>query len=206
MTDQPSRVTPGEISALLDQARRLTAADAPLAEQIAYHERKAELLSRIAARLDTAEAHQVAADAWHYVGTWPASATEQEVTRVKMSAFSGQQLAQVDNPDPFAPPVWRSPVYHTPGWVITIVQLARVIVALVKFLARHPVLDLVLAVRAAGLAPGRMARPGHPHRHRDRRCSPAGGCAGPRRSPGSSAPRSGASGGAGTTSGTGWPC
>jgi S-DNA-T family DNA segregation ATPase FtsK/SpoIIIE len=67
---------------------------------------------------------------------------------MKMSAFSGQQLAQVDNPDPFAPPVWRSPIYHTPGWVITIVQLARVIIAVVKFLARHPVLDLVLAVEA----------------------------------------------------------
>ena len=63
-----------------------------------------------------------------------------------MSRFSGQQLAQVDNPDPFAPPVWRSPIYHTPGWVITIVQLIRVIVALVKFLARHPLLDMVFAV------------------------------------------------------------
>jgi S-DNA-T family DNA segregation ATPase FtsK/SpoIIIE len=67
---------------------------------------------------------------------------------MKMSAYSGQQLAQVDNPDPFAPPAWRSPIYHTPGWVITIVQLARVIVALIKFLARHPVLDLVLAAEA----------------------------------------------------------
>jgi S-DNA-T family DNA segregation ATPase FtsK/SpoIIIE len=65
---------------------------------------------------------------------------------VKTSAYSGQQLAQLDNPDPFAPPVWRSPVYHTPGWVIVIVQLVRVLVAVVKFLARHPVLDLVLAV------------------------------------------------------------
>jgi S-DNA-T family DNA segregation ATPase FtsK/SpoIIIE len=74
---------------------------------------------------------------------------------VKTTAFSGQQLAQIDNPDPFAPPVWRSPVYHTPGWVITIVQLIRAIVALVRFLARHPVLDLeaavlVLAWRLAG--------------------------------------------------------
>ena len=59
---------------------------------------------------------------------------------MKMSAFSGEQLAQVDNPDPFAPPVWRSPVYHTPGWVITIVQLARLLAALVRFLVRHPVL------------------------------------------------------------------
>src|SRR5689334_7280336 len=63
-----------------------------------------------------------------------------------MSAYSGQQLAQLDNPDPFAPPAWRSPIYHTPGWVITIVQLVRAIVAVVKFLVRHPALDLVLAV------------------------------------------------------------
>jgi DNA segregation ATPase FtsK/SpoIIIE, S-DNA-T family len=74
---------------------------------------------------------------------------------VKTTGFSGQQLAQIDNPDPFAPPAWRSPVYHTPGWVITIVQLVRVIAALLKFLARHPVLDLeaailVLAWRLAG--------------------------------------------------------
>jgi hypothetical protein len=67
MTDQPSRVTPAEISALLDQARYLSR-DAPLDEQISYHERKAYLLSRIAASLDTADAHRVAADAWHYVG------------------------------------------------------------------------------------------------------------------------------------------
>ena len=74
---------------------------------------------------------------------------------MKVSSFSGQQLAQVDNPDPFAPPVWRSPIYHTPGWVITIALLTRVIVALVKFLARHPLLDLeaaalLLAWRLAG--------------------------------------------------------
>jgi hypothetical protein len=68
MTDQPSRVTPDEISALLDQARHLTP-DVPLADLLTYHERKADLLSRIAARLDTAEAHQVAADAWDYVAS-----------------------------------------------------------------------------------------------------------------------------------------
>jgi hypothetical protein len=66
MTDQPSRVTLGEISALLDQARNL-GSDAPLSEQITYHENKAQLLSRIAADLETAEAHLVAADAWHFV-------------------------------------------------------------------------------------------------------------------------------------------
>jgi DNA segregation ATPase FtsK/SpoIIIE, S-DNA-T family len=67
---------------------------------------------------------------------------------VRMSTFSGQQLAQVNNPDPFAAPVWRSPVYHTPGWLITLVQLVRVLAALVRFLARHPLLDLAVAVLA----------------------------------------------------------
>jgi hypothetical protein len=66
MTDQPARVTPGEISALLDHARQLTPG-ASLDEQIAYHEHKASLLSRCADDLGTAEAHQVAADAWHYL-------------------------------------------------------------------------------------------------------------------------------------------
>jgi hypothetical protein len=66
MTDQPARVTPGEISALLDHARHL-GPGASLDDQIAYHERKASLLSRCAADLGTAEAHEVAADAWHYL-------------------------------------------------------------------------------------------------------------------------------------------
>ena len=39
----------------------------------------------------------------------------------------GEQLAQVDNRDPFAVPVWRSPVYRTPEPVIMVVQLVRLI-------------------------------------------------------------------------------
>ena len=66
MTDQPSRVTPAEISDLLDQARQLTPG-ADLTDLIAYHEHKAQLLYRIAADLGTTEAHEVAADAWHYL-------------------------------------------------------------------------------------------------------------------------------------------
>ena len=46
MTNQPSRVTPAEISELLSTARTLSP-DAPIGEQIAYFERKAELLSHI---------------------------------------------------------------------------------------------------------------------------------------------------------------
>ena len=63
-----------------------------------------------------------------------------------MSAFSGEQIAQVNNPDPFAPPVWRSPVFHTPGWIIVIVQLWRLLAAIVGFILRHPLLDLAAVV------------------------------------------------------------
>ena len=34
-----------------------------------------------------------------------------------MRHVTGEQIAQIDNPDPFAPPVWRSPVYRTPEGV-----------------------------------------------------------------------------------------
>jgi hypothetical protein len=61
------RVTPGEISELLTAALTLPL-DAPLDEQIAFHERKARLMSRIARDLDTSEASGVAADAWHEAG------------------------------------------------------------------------------------------------------------------------------------------
>jgi DNA segregation ATPase FtsK/SpoIIIE, S-DNA-T family len=52
----------------------------------------------------------------------------------------GQPLAQVDNPDPFAVPVWRSPVYQTPHAIIWTVQLVRLIWRLLWFALRHPLL------------------------------------------------------------------
>src|SRR5260370_30123858 len=74
---------------------------------------------------------------------------------MRMSSFSGQQIAQVDNPDPFAVPVWRAPVYHTPGWAIGIVQLWRLLAALVGFIARHPLIDLAaLSLAGAWYAAG----------------------------------------------------
>ena len=68
---------------------------------------------------------------------------------MRMSTFSGDQIAQVNNPDPFAVPVWRSPVYHTPGWLIGLVQLWRLLAALIRFIVRHPVLDLAAALIGA---------------------------------------------------------
>jgi DNA segregation ATPase FtsK/SpoIIIE, S-DNA-T family len=59
---------------------------------------------------------------------------------------TGEQLAQVDNQDPFAPPVWRSPVHRTPELIIWVVQFARLVARIVWLLVRHPVW-----VAAAGL-------------------------------------------------------
>ena len=54
---------------------------------------------------------------------------------------TGEQYAQIDNPDPFASPVWRSPVYRTPEPVIWLVQFLRALARLAWFLIRHPLLD-----------------------------------------------------------------
>ncbi len=74
-----------------------------------------------------------------------------------MRNVTGEQLAQVDNPDPFASPVWRSPVYRTPECVIWIVQFLRLLVRLAWFILRHPLLDAV-----AGLAALAWLRAGWP--------------------------------------------
>jgi DNA segregation ATPase FtsK/SpoIIIE, S-DNA-T family len=62
---------------------------------------------------------------------------------------AGQPLAQVDNPDPFAVPVWRSPVYQTPHVVIWPVQLVRLAWRLLWFAIRHPLLTAAVAVLAS---------------------------------------------------------
>ena len=38
---------------------------------------------------------------------------------------TGEQVAQIYNPDPFARPVFRAPVYRTPAGLILIAWLVR---------------------------------------------------------------------------------
>jgi DNA segregation ATPase FtsK/SpoIIIE, S-DNA-T family len=52
---------------------------------------------------------------------------------------TGDQIAQLRNPDPFAVPAWRSPVYRTPLAIVAIVHFMRMIAWLVRFLFRHPI-------------------------------------------------------------------
>jgi S-DNA-T family DNA segregation ATPase FtsK/SpoIIIE len=53
---------------------------------------------------------------------------------------TGDQIAQLRNPDPFAVPAWRSPIYRTPLAIVAIVHTARLLARLVRFVFRHPVL------------------------------------------------------------------
>jgi S-DNA-T family DNA segregation ATPase FtsK/SpoIIIE len=59
---------------------------------------------------------------------------------------TGDDIAQVRNPDPFAVPAWRSPVYRTPLWIVAIAHFVRMLVWLVRFLFRHPVLVLAAVI------------------------------------------------------------
>jgi len=45
---------------------------------------------------------------------------------------TGEEIAQLRNPDPFAVPAWRSPVYRTPLWIVAIVHTARLLYRLVR--------------------------------------------------------------------------
>jgi DNA segregation ATPase FtsK/SpoIIIE, S-DNA-T family len=59
---------------------------------------------------------------------------------------TGEEIAQLRNPDPFAVPAWRSPVYRTPLPIVAIVHFVRLLVWLVRFLFRHPVLVLAAVI------------------------------------------------------------
>ena len=59
---------------------------------------------------------------------------------------TGEQVAQIYNPDPFARPVFRAPVYRTPAGLILIAWLVRLIIRLLRLIFRHPAAALVAAL------------------------------------------------------------
>jgi DNA segregation ATPase FtsK/SpoIIIE, S-DNA-T family len=61
---------------------------------------------------------------------------------------TGEQVAQIYNPDPFARPVFRAPVYQTPAGIILIAWLARFVFRLARLIFRHPVAAVALALLA----------------------------------------------------------
>jgi DNA segregation ATPase FtsK/SpoIIIE, S-DNA-T family len=62
--------------------------------------------------------------------------------------ITGEQVAQIYNPDPFARPVFRAPVYQTPAGLILLAWLARFVYRLARLAFRHPVAASILTLLA----------------------------------------------------------
>ncbi|HEV3291317.1 MAG TPA: FtsK/SpoIIIE domain-containing protein, partial [Streptosporangiaceae bacterium] len=62
---------------------------------------------------------------------------------------TGEELAQIYNPDPFAMPRWRAPVYRTPFGIILLVKFARLLGWIIRLVFRHPLAASVVALTAA---------------------------------------------------------
>ena len=77
---------------------------------------------------------------------------------------TGEQVAQIYNPDPFARPVWRAPVYQTPAGIILLAWLYRLLAWLVRMIARHPLAAAVAGPAGVHLGQPRLGRPGRPGR------------------------------------------
>ena len=62
---------------------------------------------------------------------------------------TGEELAQLYNPDPFAMPRWRAPVYRTPLGIILAAKLVKLLAWIIRLVFRHPLAASVLALTAA---------------------------------------------------------
>ena len=61
---------------------------------------------------------------------------------------TGEELAQLQNPNPFAMPRWRAPVYRTPLGIILVVKFVKFLAWTVRMAVRHPLAASVLALAA----------------------------------------------------------
>src|SRR5438477_12879500 len=63
--------------------------------------------------------------------------------------ITDEELAQIYNPDPFAMPRWRAPVYRTPFGIILVAKLVKLLASIVRMIARLPLAATVLALAVA---------------------------------------------------------
>jgi DNA segregation ATPase FtsK/SpoIIIE, S-DNA-T family len=62
---------------------------------------------------------------------------------------TGEQIGQIYNPDPFARPVFRAPVYRTPAGIIALAQLFRLLAWIIRMMIRHPAAATAMLVMAS---------------------------------------------------------
>ena len=75
---------------------------------------------------------------------------------------TGEELAQIYNPDPFAMPRWRAPVYRTPFGIILVAKFFKLLAWLIRMIARHPLAASVLAAGRGDVGQARLGHPGRP--------------------------------------------
>src|SRR5467141_2230401 len=79
---------------------------------------------------------------------WVLSRMHERGDQTMRRVVTGEELAQLYNPDPFALPRWRSPVYRTPLGIILAVKVFKLLCWVIRLAVRHPLAASVLALPA----------------------------------------------------------
>ena len=79
---------------------------------------------------------------------WVLSRMHERGDQTMRRVVTGEELAQLYNPDPFAMPRWRAPVYRTPFGIILVAKFVKLLAWMIRMIARHPLAASVLALAA----------------------------------------------------------
>src|SRR5690348_4840764 len=80
---------------------------------------------------------------------WVLSRMHERGDQTMRRVVTGEELAQLSNPNPFAMPRWRAPVYRTPLGIIVAVKVVKLLAWIIRMAVRHPLAASVLALAAA---------------------------------------------------------
>src|SRR6478735_9378687 len=80
---------------------------------------------------------------------WVLSRMHERGDQTMRRIVTGEELAQLYNPDPFALPRWRAPVYRTPFGIILMAKFVKLLAWIIRLVFRHPLAASVLALTAA---------------------------------------------------------
>ena len=109
------------------------------------HARRPALVSRRAGGVMASSDGGGAAGAGTSGRPWVLSRMHERGDQTMRRVVTGEELAQLYNPDPFAMPRWRAPVYRTPLGIILAVKFVKLLAWIVRLIARHPLAASVLA-------------------------------------------------------------
>ena len=105
-------------------------------------------MSPLAGRRDDTADEGGAAGAGTSGRPWVLSRMHERGDQSMRRVVTGEELAQLYNPDPFAMPRWRAPVYRTPFGIILAVKFARLLGWIVRLIFRHPLAASIVALAA----------------------------------------------------------